>query len=132
MRVIYGRHPKYQRMMIVDLVSDFFVEYLAYVDALVDDDETFAAYADLDHLYTPQPLHLAGCVWLPFSCVVSLPGLPLLQMQHSLESVRLLSKMAPKVDEELFGGGLPLGLTIFPVRCDCDEPLGDAGAGRPP
>ena len=73
MKVIYDRHPRYPRMMIVD-VSDFFVEHLAYVDALVDDDETFVAYAVFDHHDTPQPVHPAGCVWPPFSYVIFLPG----------------------------------------------------------
>ena len=102
MRVIYDRHPKYRRMMIVDLESDSFVEYLEYVDALVGDDETFVAYAVLDHHDTPRPVHPAWCVWLPF-------GRPVLQMQHSLESVRLLQKMAPKVDEEPLVVDFPLG-----------------------
>ena len=62
MRVIYDRHPKYQRMMIVDLESDSFFEYLEYVDAPVGDDETFVAYAGLDHHDTPRPVHPAGCV----------------------------------------------------------------------
>ena len=109
MRVIYDRHPRYPRMMIVDLVSDFFVEHLAYVDALVDDDETFVAYAVFDHHDTPQPVHPAGCVWPPFYYVISLPGPPLLQMQHSLESVRLPQKMAQKADEEPLVVGFPLG-----------------------
>ena len=132
MRVIYDRHPKYQRMMIVDLESDSSVEYLEYVDALVGDDETFVACAVLDHHDTPQPVHPAGCAWPPFSYVISLPGLPSLQMQHSLESVHQLQKMAPEGRRRTLGGGFPLGLTIFPIRWDCNEPLGDAGAGRPP
>ena len=99
MRVIYDRQPKYQRMMIVDLESDSFVEYLESVDALVGDDESVVACVVLDHHDTPQAVHPAGCVWLLFSYVIFLPGQPLLQMQDSLESVHLLWKMAPKVDE---------------------------------
>ena len=116
MRMIYDRHQKCQRMMIFGLGFDSFVEHLEYVDALVGDDETFAACAVLDHHDARQPVHQAECVLLPFSYVISPPGRPLLQMQYSVESVHQLQMMAPKVDGITLGGGFPLGLTFFPIR----------------
>ena len=130
-KVIHDRPLKYQRMMTVDLESDFFVEYLEYVDALVGDDETFVACAALDHHETPQPVHPARCVWLPFSYVIS-------SRTAVASDARLLGVCAsatedgPEGRRRTLGGGFPLELTIFPIRWDCDEPLGDAGAGRPP
>ena len=57
MTVIYDHHPRFQKIMIVHLVIDSFVEYLDHVYVLAYDDGTFVVLAVPGHHVVRYPVH---------------------------------------------------------------------------